>query len=269
MYVVSLSYNKTLFEENNVKTPREYFDEGKWTWDSFAEVGHQMTKDIDADNEIDIYGFGWWDSFWIQMLNANGETSMLYGEDGSIKSNFKSQSVKETIQFLQEAYSEKGFIKRPDGDSFINEFKQGKLAMTCEYGFSGKSLFEGNYEVEWAPLPVGPSGKEYDGGGSMNGLSIPVTSKNPEGAAAFIRMAYELLLDYNRKQRVEKFGLEEVDLMNALSKEINFSTIGVENYWDAQWTIYDGIINRLPIDEFTSRADERINEGVRNMRNQQ
>lgn len=259
---VVISYNKTLFEQKGVKTPREYFDEGNWTWDTFKDVALEMTSDNDGDGNNDIYGFGWWGSFYVQMLNSNGTTSMIYAEDGSIQSNYLSKEATEAFTFLQNAYVKDKFIKFSDGDSFVNDFKSGKLAMTCEYGFAAKTAYECKYEIEWAPLPIGPSGDEYDCGGSVTGFAIPTTSKNPEGAAAFARMAYELLLDYNRRQRVETYGLQEVDLMNTLAKHINFSAIGIEKYWDAEWTISQGLINEEPVSVFATTANEQIKEGA-------
>lgn len=259
---VVISYNKTLFEQNNVKTPREYFDEGNWTWDTFRDVALKLTKDTDGDGITDIYGFGWWSSFYVQMLNANGTTSLMYGEDGTIESNFLRAEARETFQFLQDGYVTEQFIKYPEGDSFINDFKNGTLAMTCEYGFAAKTNYECDYEIEWAPLPIGPSGEKYDCGGSVTGFAVPVTSKNPEGAAAFARMAYEMLLDYNKRERVEKYGLQEVDLMSALAQNIHFSTIGVDKYWDAEWTIFQGLIEGTPINMFATTADGLIKEGA-------
>lgn len=259
---VVIAYNKTLFEQKGQKTPKQYFDEGNWTWDTFKDVGLKMTSDTDGDGKNDVYGFGWWDSIWNQMLNANGLTGMEYGNDGSIGSNYLSDAAKETFEFLQDGYTKNKFIKDPDGDKFIADFKNGKLAMTCEYGFGAKTAFECDYDIEWAPLPSGPSGKQYECGGSLTGFAIPTTSANPEGAAAFARMAYELELDYNRRQRVEKYGLQEVDLMNALSKNINFSTIGVDKYFEAQWIVSEGIFKGAPISEFSKTADELIKEGA-------
>ena len=133
--------------------------------------------------------------------------------------------------------------------------------MTCEYGFAAKSVYECDYEVGWAPLPTGPSGEAYSSGGSIAGFAIPVTSANPEGAAAFARMAYEMQLDYNRRQRVEQNGLQEVELMNELSKHIYFAPIGVNNYGDAQWIVANGIVTGQPIPEFTKEADDKLREG--------
>jgi len=259
---VVISYNKTLFEQNGVKTPMEYFKEGNWTWDTFREVALQMTADTDGDGTNDIYGFGWWDSFYVQMLNANGTTTLKFGEDGTIGSNYLSAEATEAFTFLQNAYMTDKFIMHPDGDSFINDFKSGKLAMTCEYGFAAITAYACDYEIEWAPLPIGPSGEQYACGGSLTGFAVPTTSENPEGAVVFARMAYEMLHEHNNKARVEKYGEEEVDLMNTLAQHINFSPIGIEKYWDANWTIFSGLTDGTPVNTFATTADEQIKEGA-------
>lgn len=253
---VVISFNKTLFEEKGVKTPREYFNEGNWTWDTFREVGMKMTEDTDHDGVTDIYGFGWWDSFWVQFLNTNNNTTLKYLDDGSVQGNFFSDAAKEGFEFLQKAYLVDKFIFPPEDGDFFQKYREGKLAMTCEYGFTAKVGFECDYEIDWAPLPTGPSGSTYDSGGSLQGFAIPTNSANPEGAAAFIRMAYELMTDYNQRQRIEKFGLEDVELMNQLAKHIHFSPIGVDNYWDAQWQIYHGISTGQAMEEYTNKANE-------------
>lgn len=259
---VVISYNKTLFEQYGVKTPMEYFEDGEWTWDKFREVALEMTGDTDGDGNNDSYGFGWWDSFYVQMLSSNGTTHMKYADDGSIGSNYLSAEANEAFAFLQDGYVTDKFIKYPDGDSFISDFKSGKLAMTCEYGFAAITAYACDYEIEWAPLPTGPSGEMYDCGGSLTGFAVPETSENPEGAVVFARMAYELLQEYNNETRIAKYGEEQVELMNKLSEHINFAPIGIDKYWDANWTIFQGLVNGTPVSTFATTADEQIKEGV-------
>lgn len=259
---VVIAYNKTLFEQNGVKTPREYFQEGNWTWDTFRQVAMDLTGDTDADGTNDVFGFGWWDGFYVQMLSSNGTTNLNYGADGTISGNFETAAAQETFTFLQNAYVTDKFMMIPDGDNFISAFKGGNLAMTCEYGFNALSVYECDYEVDWAPLPQGPSGEKYDCGGSLTGFAIPITSANPEGAAVFIRMAYELKQANEQSALIEKYGQEDVDLMNELGDHINFAPIGIEKYWDANWTIFQGMINGTPVSTFTQQANEQIAEGA-------
>lgn len=260
---VVISYNKTLFDEYGVKTPMEYFEEGNWTWDTFRDVALQMTGDTDGDGENDIYGFGWWDSFYVQMLNANGVTGVNFNEDGTVGSNYLSPEATEAFTFLQDGYIKDKYIMHPDGDNFMSAFKGGKLAMTCEYSFAAITAYECDYDIEWAPLPQGPSGELYECGGSLSGFAIPTTSANPEGAAVFARMAYELLQEYNNTARIEKYGEKQVDLMNTLAAHINFAPIGIEKYWDANWTIFSGLTDGTPVSTFATTADEQIVEGAK------
>ncbi len=259
---VVISYNKTLFDQMGVKTPMEYFEEGNWTWDTFREVALDMTGDTDGDGTNDIYGFGWWDSFYVQMLNANGIVGINYASGDGVSSNYTSTQATEAFTFLQDAYIKDKFIQIPDGDKFISDFKSGKLAMTCEYGFAAITAYECDYEIAWAPLPTGPSGQTYDCGGSLTGFCIPLTSKNPEGAAVFARMAYELLHEWQNETRIALYGQEQVDLMNTLSGHINFAPIGIEKYWDANWTIFSGLKDGTPVSTFATNADEQIKEGA-------
>lgn len=259
---VVIAYNKTLFEQSGVKTPMEYFKEGNWTWDTFREVALAMTGDTDGDGANDIYGFGWWDSFYVQMLNANGITSINYGGADGVVSNYLTPQATEAFTFLQNGYLTDKFIQIPDGDKFINDFKSGRLAMTCEYGFAAITAYACDYDIEWAPLPTGPSGQQYDCGGSLTGFAIPVTSANPEGAAVFARMAYEMLHEWQDSTRVAQYGQEQVDLMNTLASHIYFAPIGIEKYWDANWTIFSGMTDGTPVSTFATNADEQIKEGA-------
>ena len=168
----------------------------------------------------------------------------------------------EVFEFLQNGYMTDKFIMFPDGDSFISAFKGGNLAMTCEYGFAAITAYACDYEIEWAPLPTGPSGSTYDCGGALNGFVIPVTAANPEGAAAFARMAYELQHAHNNSQLVEQFGAEQVALMNELKANINFAPIGIEKYWDANWTLFCGMTDGTPVSTFAQTAAEQIAEGA-------
>lgn len=261
---VVIYYNKTLFENYSVKSPMDYYKEGNWNWDTFREAALAMTGDTDGDSVNDTFGFGWWDSAYVQFLAANGITHVAYNEDGTIGSNYMSPAATETMTFLQDAFVKDKYIDASQtGDYFINLFKSGKLAMTCEYGFNGFEAYACDYEIGWAPIPTGPSGSKLQGGGGMSGWSIPITSTNGDGAAAFMRMSAEMLREYNNSVMLEKYGQESIDLMNSLAENILFAPIGIEGYWDANWTIYQGLINGTPVSTFLTTADEQIKNGAK------
>ncbi len=49
-------YNATLFETYGVKSPKEYYMEGTWTWDNMQKCFQEIARDLDNDGKLDIYG---------------------------------------------------------------------------------------------------------------------------------------------------------------------------------------------------------------------
>ena len=62
-------YNEDLFKEAGQKTPMEYYQEGNWTWDTYAQLAQALTK-RDGDR-VTQFGSayptigGWYYSAWI------------------------------------------------------------------------------------------------------------------------------------------------------------------------------------------------------------
>ena len=54
--VTMIMYDRTVFEELGVKTPKEYFLEGNWTFETWANVAQEVTKDLDGDGVNDYVG---------------------------------------------------------------------------------------------------------------------------------------------------------------------------------------------------------------------
>ncbi|WP_314001373.1 extracellular solute-binding protein [uncultured Paenibacillus sp.] len=261
---IVIYYNKTLFANNGVKTPSEYYAEGNWTWDSFREVAKELTADTDGDGKNDQFGFGWWDAGYPLYVASNGKTIMSFNDDGTITTNYESENVKEAMQFAQDALLKDKFIDaEKEGDYFIGEFKNGKLAMTAEYGMAGFNVFKSDYEIDFVPVPTGPKGTPDAGPGGLSGWAIPTASKNPEGAAAFIKMVSENEMKAATENNVKNFGQEKVDLMNKLAGSILFTPIGVEKYWDANGAAMTGIKDGTPVGTFATNAKNLLEEGIK------
>ncbi|WP_309119838.1 extracellular solute-binding protein [Paenibacillus sp.] len=260
---IVMYYNKTLFENNGVKTPSEYYAEGSWNWETFRQVAMELTMDTDGDGKNDQFGFGWWDAGYPLYVASNGKTIMSFNEDGSITTNYETENVKEAMQFAQDALLKDKFIDaEKEGDYFIGEFKNGKLAMTAEYGFAGFNVFKSDYEIDFVPVPTGPKGTTDAGPGGLSGWSIPTASKNPEGAAAFIQMMSENEASHALEHNANNFSQERVDLMNKLAGNILFTPIGVEKYWDANGAAMTGIKDGTPVGTFATNAKNLLEEGI-------
>ncbi|WP_223067887.1 ABC transporter substrate-binding protein [Paenibacillus caui] len=261
---IVIFYNKTMFEDNGVKTPAEYYAEGNWTWDAFREVAKELTQDTDSDGKIDQFGFGWWDAGYALMLASNGKTLLSYNADGTITTNYDSENVKEAMQFTQDALLKDKFIDRTkEGDYFNKEFKNGKLAMSAEYGFGGYNAFKSDYEIDFVPVPTGPKGEQGVGPGGLSGWSIPAVSKNPQGGAEFIKMLAKNELEVANANNVKLYGQEKVDLMNQLASSILFAPIGVEKFFDANAEVMKGIKSGTPVGTFAAKAKGILEEGIK------
>ncbi|BBH24207.1 hypothetical protein Back11_55520 [Paenibacillus baekrokdamisoli] len=261
---IVIYYNKSLFTNNGVKTPSEYYKEGNWTWDSFRDVAKQLTADTDGDGKNDQFGFGWWDGGYPLFVGSNGKTLLSYNDDGTITTNYDSENVKEAMQFAQDALLKDKYIdKAKEGDSFIGEFKNGKLAMTAEYGLSGFTVFKSDYELDFVPVPTGPKGTTDAGPGGLSGWAIPTASKNPQGAAEFIKMMSENESKVATDANVKNYGQEKVDLINKLAGNILFTPIGVEKYFDANGVVLQGIKDGSPVGTFAVNGKNMLEEGIK------
>lgn len=78
-----------------------------------------------------------------------------------------------------------------------------------------------------------------------------------------MRMSAEMLKEFNNSQLLSKYGQEDIDLMNTLAENIQFAPIGIDGYWDANATIYQGLINGTPVSSFLTTADEQITKGAK------
>ena len=76
-------YNKTMFEEYGVKTPKEYYMEGNWTWDTMEKCWEEITKDLDGDGKKDTYGSGQYGSLVFPYTLKEDDNGRLIGLMGT------------------------------------------------------------------------------------------------------------------------------------------------------------------------------------------
>lgn len=258
-------YNVDLLEQNGVDLPRDLYEAGEWDWDAFREIAMALTYDSDNDGENDVYGFGFWDTDYTHFLVSNGTANLIYNEDGTITTGYLTDAGIETMTFLQNAYTvDKYMYASASGDSFTTAFKNGKLGMTMEYGFSylSQSLNgELDFEVDWVPMPRGPQMEENVGLNSLTGWAIGVTSANPTAAANFIQMSCQKYKEFQNAQNIALYGEDNVNEMNELANRSKFVTIGIDNYWDNNYTVYSGLRSDTPVVNFLTEAQEQVVAG--------
>ncbi len=261
---VVIYYNADLFENNGVDLPRDLYEAGEWTWEKFREVAMALTYDSDNNGENDVYGFGFWDTDYVHFLASNGTANLIYGENG-IDTGYLTEAGIEAMTFLQNAYTvDQYMFASATGDSFVNSFNNGKLGMTMEYGFAymNKALNgEYDFEIDWVPMPRGPKMDVNTGMCALTGWGIGITSANPTAAAEFIKMSCEMEAAFANKNNIALYGEEAVAEMNELAARSVFVPIGIDKYWDNNWTVCQGIRSNTPVVNFLTEATEQVKSG--------
>ncbi len=261
---VVIYYNVDLFENNGVDLPRDLYEAGEWDWNAFREVSMALTYDSDNNGEDDVHGFCFWDTDYVHFLASNGTANLIYGEDG-ISSGYLTEAGIEAMTFLQNAYTvDKYIYMGATGDAFISEFNNGKLGMTMEYGFAyaNKALNgEYDFEIDWVPMPRGPKMDVNTGMCALTGWGIGITSANPSAAANFIKMSCEMEAAFANNNNIALYGEEAVKEMNELAARSVFVPIGIDKYWDNNWTVCQGLRSNTPVVNFLTEATEQIKSG--------
>lgn len=197
-------YSNARFEEFGIKTPREYYDEGEWTWDAFKET---MTKFVDASSEgtVGVYG-----NITTDMICSTG-TPLVGISDGKITNNMKSAEVDRAMTFLEELCRQ-GLTAKKEG-YWGNEIKPLITGSACylsygqyQYESLSKEKFA-EYEVDFVPFPRDPNADDYYYMVSTFGYLVPTGSKNVEGAAAFIDMIRLCVTDPELREEMKQSTL--------------------------------------------------------------
>ncbi len=165
-----ISYNRELLKANpNIKTPRQYFEEGNWTWDTFRTFAKEL-KDI-----------GYFVNF--HQIATNGSHDIVkVAADGKVTSTLATDAY--NIALLQWVYR----LKTEDQ---IFSTDAAKLAMSVhqsdaqpKYGTNGESkIFSQGVYSEFVPYPA------RDANAAKNGehiskeqvfsFVVPVGAANP------------------------------------------------------------------------------------------
>jgi len=201
-----VAYNITKFTVAGEPTPMELWKDGKWNWSQFVKTCKAMT-----DVKNNDYGFSGWN---LNPANCPYPMAGLNAEN-KVQLNIDNQNF---MRWMTEVYNlyQKDKAARCDWDSanFLTTFPSGKDAMiicTPEEYLRIKQRVEitGGDEFGIGPQPVfDPTGeKERIVTANIYGLSISSKSKNPEGAAEFIRLNYQI--SKNVIKKTGEFGLLE------------------------------------------------------------
>lgn len=245
---IFIYYNKTMFKNNGLKTPLEYYNEGGWNWDNFKKVAMELTQDTNGDGNVDQWGYASWlmDAFML----SNGGRFVQYNENGSISLTINTPEVLQALQFEQDAFKNDKFEHPDGGFKWKDDFPAGKVAMIAERDFVAGQYLKGKMKDEWdiAPFPVGPKGSKDVFPGTVDAWGIPTGAKNPQGAAAFIKTMYQDFKDNYDARRLQSFTQDQLNLLKKMGqKKLAIGGYeGIAGMQEKSWKLFDDIKTGIP-----------------------
>lgn len=240
-------YNKTMFKNNGLKTPTEYYNEGQWNWDNFEKVAEALTQDTDNDGTVDVFGFGTCNLEDFTM--SNGGQLVQFNDDG-IKLNLDDPKVLKGLEFARDLRQK---FKVCNNDMSVEQFVAGKTAMLSNGTWIPETSFQ-NFKDEWdiVPYPKAPDVSEDIMVGGGWSYCIPTGAKNPEGGVLLIKTFYEMtygpdkIVDPTKKKY---YTDEQEKLMDKIRAKTDFSRVfGIGDFGNSYWAYFDEIYNQnIPI----------------------
>lgn len=181
-------YNKDLFVDNKITTPRELWKANNWNWDTFKDCALKISALGDY-----YYGYTGRDSY-AYMLSAGCDYVAFDGKKFTNTSN--DANLKKAWKFSEEMMSS-GAQFYPDGSSnFPQLFLEGKfgmygdgsycmanIGMLGDYSYDIKDV---DFEIDAVPFPS-PKGQTATAIHRGNLFGIAKNAKNPVAAGVFLR----------------------------------------------------------------------------------
>ena len=177
-------YNKTIFSNNGLTSPLDYYKNGQWTWENFRKCAEEVKK-------LGYVG-GYANA---DKINASlGSPMINYDPKAAAFSAASSSALSVGYQFEAQMYKD-GLWSSSD---WWGTFANGKIGIMAEGGvwgakYNGAFKDADNNMLGMVPMPSSYKGKECKPTGSLRAYGIAKGAKNPEGAVYLLRY----FLDYS------------------------------------------------------------------------
>ncbi len=235
---VYIGVNTDLYKEHGVKSPVEYYNEGKWDIDTLIKCATEITKDLDNDGFEDTFGYNGWDLNWFVVANEGYLLEM--DEDGKIFDNFDSINV---INGLEKVYELYHTTKAGTQNA---SWHAGRIGMVGALKQNvGRFIVDNEVTFNWEviPFPKGADNKNGTMPGDINGFAVSSASKNLQGAVNYI-LAQKVF----RETQGDKYPDDDYACYTDKHYELfsdydlkakNAFFMGVGSLWGGQWPFWD------------------------------
>lgn len=184
---ICMYFNETIFDARGAKTPRDYWEKGKWNWDTFVECAKATTY---TENNVKIYGYANRGSSYLTYWTTAQGTDFVKYDGKKFTSNLSNSKLLSTIQFVNELGS-KLKVCDPNNTYGIPDFRESKAAMhsSITYAMRKDSSTKFNQmtdKIDAVPFPM-PKGQKQIAIVDSTLFGVLKGAKNPDAAALFLR----------------------------------------------------------------------------------
>lgn len=277
-----LVWNPQLFEDYNVPSPLEFFENDTWTWEKLKELAVEMTQDTDGDGEIDIWGLGL-DGAVYPLHFSTGVNLLSINPNGGFDLNLTNEKITAAANFFCTLGPLGENVLRIAGtgglttEQMVDEFANNKIAMYAMASYQGgwPALIDKWKEgtIDFCLLPRWMGEETYYTYAQPDTSGLANKAKNPEGGALIaqiIRYCQSRIYkekyypgrtefddfkasDYGVKWQMSDAQLERLVKCNQIARE----SPALPFIYYAFWGFDDGFFDMLTSNSW-SNAVERI-----------
>jgi len=177
-------YNKKMFKDKGIPTPRSYYEKDQWTWKVFKELAIKMTEKDDKGKTI-VYGA----CSDLSLMSSTGLDLVEYDRKSGYKFNLRNSKYSTMMNMFYDL-GEKG--EKAIGSVPPSDIQNGKLAMLISkswIAFNEANQLRLNGNLDWLPIPkMDDATPYYNYVDVYPSYGIVKGAKNPQAAAEFVEL---------------------------------------------------------------------------------
>lgn len=215
-------YNRDMYKEAGLATPNELQETGDWTFETMRQAAIKLTKDVDGDGQIDVWGvharIDPWPIEPEMAMYANNGGIIVPGPDGKMVFGGNKEEALTALQLWRDLVKVDKVVQigdQYDGRAEFNRKTNAQLRLDL-FALPSHAQ-EVDFDYGWVFFPKGPDADDYmNPVWGVDCLVLPVTCKEPEAMIALGSMLFETTADY---RDIEKYDEEFIEFFMPYVKD--------------------------------------------------
>ncbi len=255
--------NESLFTSYGVKSPSEYYKEGRWDYTAFEACAKAIYEDFDGDGKNDTFGYYGWNPYSI-VVSAGGR--WIDADDSG-----------DFVSYVNESQTRKGlenyrrlYLSGSVTDNYSNWLK-GRVAMV---GWTPKNeiynLSSGRLGFKWSMVPFPLENvNNSTRSGKCYGWAIPRSTVNRQGCVSYVVAlnAYEVINPSPNLIYSQVFSVDQMQMIADYTQDICiplYNSVG--SLGTHQWDIWGALKTAdIPFEKVMDMAKTKTEEELKKL----